>query len=33
LAVGVGIRAGLLEEAVTVSVWTSLAAPEVMRRG
>ena len=27
---GVGIRPGLLEEAVTVSVWTSLVAPEVM---
>jgi len=28
--VGVGIRPVLLEEAVTVRVWTSLVAPEVM---
>ena len=30
MAVGVGIRAGLLEAAVTVNVWASLVAPEVM---
>jgi hypothetical protein len=30
LTVGLGIKPGLLETAVTVSVWISLAAPEVM---
>ena len=30
MTAGVGIRLGLLEEVVTVRVWTSLAAPEEM---
>ena len=30
MTAGVGIRARLLEEAVTVSVWFSLVAPELM---
>ena len=30
MTAGIGIRPGLLEEVVTVNVWLSLAAPEVM---
>ena len=30
MTTGAGIRPGLLEEVVTVSVWLSFAAPEVM---